>query len=147
MKYRHCFNLFRSCLPMSHLLNSYKIKPVMVIIVVVVVVVVFTDSMRELRIRRYFGYSGVGGGILRFSPSKGDTFTDGMNFCVTPNFTTWVQKCGKLHLPWHNFTKPGTRLGRRLNLDLTPREWSKPINTELRRPHLSPRFMLCKTPR
>jgi len=35
----------------------------------------------------------------------------------------------ELHLPGHNFTGPGTRLDRRLNPDLTPREWSKPINT------------------
>ena len=34
----------------------------------------------------------------------------------------------ELHLPGHNFTGPGTRLDRRLNPDLTPREWSKPIN-------------------
>ena len=27
-----------------------------------------------------------------------------------------------------NFTGPGTRLDRRLNPDLTPKEWSKPIN-------------------
>ena len=33
-----------------------------------------------------------------------------------------------MHLPGHNFTGPGTRLDRRLNSDLTPREWSKPIN-------------------
>jgi len=31
-------------------------------------------------------------------------------------------------LPGHNFTGPETRLDRRLNPDLTPREWSKPIN-------------------
>jgi len=34
----------------------------------------------------------------------------------------------ELHMPGHNFTGPGTRLDRRLNSDLTPREWSKPIN-------------------
>ena len=34
----------------------------------------------------------------------------------------------ELHLPGHNFTGPGTPLDRRLNPDLTPREWSKPIN-------------------
>ena len=34
----------------------------------------------------------------------------------------------ELHLPGHNFTGPGTRLDRRLNSDLTPKEWSKPIN-------------------
>ena len=34
----------------------------------------------------------------------------------------------ELHLPGHNFTGPGTRLGKRLNPDLTPKEWSKPIN-------------------
>jgi len=28
----------------------------------------------------------------------------------------------------HSFTGPGTRLDQRLNPDLTPKEWSKPIN-------------------
>ena len=32
------------------------------------------------------------------------------------------------HLPGHNFTGPGTKLNRRLNEDLTPKPWSKPIN-------------------
>ena len=34
----------------------------------------------------------------------------------------------ELHLPGHSFTGPGTRLDRRLNPDLTPKDWSKPIN-------------------
>jgi len=34
----------------------------------------------------------------------------------------------ELHLPGHNFTRPGTRLDRRLNPELAPREWSKLIN-------------------
>jgi len=42
---------------------------VIIVVVVVVVVVVFTDSMRELRIRRYFGYSG-GGEFWDFRPAK-----------------------------------------------------------------------------
>ena len=33
-----------------------------------------------------------------------------------------------MHLPGHNFTGPGTKLKKRLNPDLTPKEWSKPIN-------------------
>lgn len=32
------------------------------------------------------------------------------------------------HLPGHSFTGPGTKLNRRLNEDLTPKDWSKPIN-------------------
>ena len=32
------------------------------------------------------------------------------------------------HLPGHNFTGPGTKLNLRLNEDLTPKDWSKPIN-------------------
>ena len=32
------------------------------------------------------------------------------------------------HLPGHNFTGPGTKLNRRLNEDLTPKDWSIPIN-------------------
>ena len=34
----------------------------------------------------------------------------------------------KMHLPGHNFTGPGTKLNKRLNEDLTPKKWSKPIN-------------------
>ena len=34
----------------------------------------------------------------------------------------------EMHLPGHNFTGPGTNLKKRLNLDLTPKEWSKPVN-------------------
>ena len=34
----------------------------------------------------------------------------------------------EMHLPGHNFTGPGTKLQKRLNPDLTPKEWSKPIN-------------------
>ena len=33
-----------------------------------------------------------------------------------------------MHLPGHNFTGPGTTLNERLNPDLTPKKWSKPIN-------------------
>ena len=34
----------------------------------------------------------------------------------------------EMHLPGHNFTGPGTKLGQRLQNDLTPQSWSKPIN-------------------
>ena len=34
----------------------------------------------------------------------------------------------EMHLPGHNFTGPGTKLNKRLNADLTPKGWSKPIN-------------------
>ena len=34
----------------------------------------------------------------------------------------------EMHLPGYNFTGPGTKLKKRLNPDLTPKEWSKPIN-------------------
>ena len=34
----------------------------------------------------------------------------------------------EMHLLGHNFTGPGTKLDRRLNPDLTPKKWSKPIN-------------------
>ena len=33
-----------------------------------------------------------------------------------------------MHLPGHNFTGPGTKLNKRLNADLTPKAWSKPVN-------------------
>ena len=33
-----------------------------------------------------------------------------------------------MHLPGHNFTGSGTNLKKWLNLDLTPKKWSKPVN-------------------
>ena len=33
-----------------------------------------------------------------------------------------------MHPPGHNFTGPGTKLKKRLNPDLTPKKWSKPVN-------------------
>ena len=35
---------------------------------------------------------------------------------------------GEVHLPSHNFTGPGTRTDLRLKEDLTPKDWSLPIN-------------------
>jgi len=35
---------------------------------------------------------------------------------------------GELHLPSHNYTGPFTRTDLRLNEDLTPKDWSLPIN-------------------
>ena len=34
----------------------------------------------------------------------------------------------EMHLPCHNFTGPGTKLKKGLNPNLTPKEWSKPVN-------------------
>ena len=34
----------------------------------------------------------------------------------------------EMHLPGHNFTGPSSKLKKRLNPDLTPKEWSKPVN-------------------
>ena len=34
----------------------------------------------------------------------------------------------EMHLPGHNFTGPGTKLKKRLNPDLTPKEWSNRID-------------------
>ena len=34
----------------------------------------------------------------------------------------------EMHFPGHNFTGPGTKLYKRVNLDGTPKEWSIPIN-------------------
>ena len=34
----------------------------------------------------------------------------------------------ELHLPGHNFTRPGTKLDKSLNADGTPNEWSMLIN-------------------
>ena len=33
----------------------------------------------------------------------------------------------EMHLPGHNFRGPGTKLKKRLNPDLNPRKWSKPV--------------------
>ena len=40
----------------------------------------------------------------------------------------WTKFPGEMHLPGHNFTGPGTKLGKRLNADGTPKQWSKPVN-------------------
>jgi len=40
----------------------------------------------------------------------------------------WAKFPGEMHFFQHNFTGPGTHLDQRLNPDLTPKEWSKPIN-------------------
>ena len=34
----------------------------------------------------------------------------------------------EMYLPGRNFTGPGTKLKKRLKPDLTPKEWSKPVN-------------------
>jgi len=34
----------------------------------------------------------------------------------------------EMHMSGHNFTGPGTKLNKRLNEDMTPKAWSKPIN-------------------
>ena len=34
----------------------------------------------------------------------------------------------EMYLPGHNFTGPGAKLYKRLNSDVTPKEWSIPIN-------------------
>ena len=47
----------------------------------------------------------------------------------TSNIKFPLQKFpGEVHLPGMNFAGPGTRLDLRLNPDLTPKEWSKPID-------------------
>ena len=33
-----------------------------------------------------------------------------------------------MHLPGHNLTGPSPKLKKRLNPDLTPKKWSKPVN-------------------
>ena len=34
----------------------------------------------------------------------------------------------EMHMPGHNFTGSGTKLNKRVNEDMTPKAWSKPIN-------------------
>jgi len=34
----------------------------------------------------------------------------------------------EMHMSGQNFTGPGTKLNKRLNADLTPKAWSRPIN-------------------
>ena len=54
-------------------------------------------------------------------------------FTKAPEFGSLLNKVinnlsREIHLPGHNFTGPGTKLNKRLKPDLTPKEWSKPIN-------------------
>jgi len=34
----------------------------------------------------------------------------------------------EMHMPGHNFTRPGTKVSKRLNEDMIPKAWPKPIN-------------------
>lgn len=36
----------------------------------------------------------------------------------------------EMHWPGHNFLGPGTKLNKRLNDDLTPKSWSKPVDRD-----------------
>jgi len=36
----------------------------------------------------------------------------------------------ELHYPGHNFPGPGTKLNKRLNDDMTPKEWSKSVDRD-----------------
>jgi len=48
---------------------------------------------------------------------------------VTSGFKLpWAKFPGEMHFFQHNFIGPGTHLNQRLNPDLMPMEWSKPIN-------------------
>ena len=56
-----------------------------------------------------------------------------MQFTKAPEGSSLLNKAinnlkHEIHLPGHNFTGPGTKLNKRLYPDLTPKEWSKPIN-------------------
>ena len=51
----------------------------------------------------------------------------------------------EMHLPSHNFTGPGTKLKKRLISDLTPKEWSKPINRVDFKRHTTTIFVIYET--
>ena len=53
----------------------------------------------------------------------------------------------ELHLPGHNCTGPDTRLNRKLNPNLTPKEWSKRTNRVDTAAYIPSRLMLCETSR
>jgi len=62
------------------------------------------------------------------SLQKGGDLVSSLNTVTSGIKLLWAQFPGEFHMAGHSFTGPGTRLDQRLNPDLTPREWSKPIN-------------------
>ena len=63
------------------------------------------------------------------SLQKGGDLVNTLNTVTSGVKLPWAKFPGEMHLLQHNFTGPGTRLDQRLNPDLTPKEWSKPINS------------------
>jgi len=62
------------------------------------------------------------------SLQKGGNLVNTLNAVTSGIKLSWATFPGEMHLFQHNFTGRGTRLDQRLNPDLTPKEWSKPIN-------------------
>ena len=59
---------------------------------------------------------------------KGGDLVSSLNKATSGIKLPWAKFPGEMHLAGHNFTGPGTNLDKRLNRDLTPKEWSQPIN-------------------
>jgi len=59
---------------------------------------------------------------------KGGDVVNTLNAVTRRVKLPWTKFPGEMHLPGHNFTGPGTKLGNRLNADGTPKQWSKPVN-------------------
>jgi len=59
---------------------------------------------------------------------KGGDLVNTLNTVTIGVKLPWTTFPGEFHTAEHSFTGPGTCLDQRLNPDLTPKEWSKPIN-------------------
>jgi len=62
------------------------------------------------------------------SLQKGGDLVNTLNAVTSGVKLPWTKFPGEMHFFQHNFTGPGTRLGQRINPDLMPKEWCKPIN-------------------
>jgi len=63
------------------------------------------------------------------SLQKGGDLVNTLNTVTSGIKLPWAKFPGEFHMAGHSFTGPGTHLDQRLNPDLTPKEWSKPINS------------------
>ena len=59
---------------------------------------------------------------------KGGDLVNSLNSVTSGIKLPWAKFPGEMHLAGHNFTGPGTNLNERLKPDLSPKDWSTPIN-------------------
>jgi len=67
--------------------------------------------------------------FIRGKVQKGGEFVKSLNAFTGRVKLPWARFSGKMHLPGHNFTGPGTKLDKRLKNDGTPKSWLRPINS------------------